>query len=315
MLHQSYLEYEKQFLEFQATKFQCTITERQVLIERMSLHNDAKSNEALVENLNLAKNSPSVVLNKRVYPQAKEFGFNGENEWKELRAWLRSDVFTKWISSVTNKKIIIGISGGSCSGKTWLAHKFKEICPIDVCIFGLDGYYKDSDYVNTLEHTHDDPASVDLVQIGWDLGILKAGGTPLVPNYDYVAQKRVGMKPCVPAPIIIVEGIFAFSHPSILNKLDFKVWIDTDSDIRYERRLIRDTGKAGSETDRGREPEKVKEKWNLHVQPGYEKHLLYNRRYADIIIPNYNDDGIIPEGLYSLLAYCLYADTIKAKFE
>jgi uridine kinase len=314
-LHRLYLEYEEQFLELQAVEFQCTSAEKRPFIERMSVRNNDKTNEALVEALNLPKNSPAGVLGKKIYPQAKVFGFIGENKWENIQKWLQDDIFPKWMNSVTNKKIIIGISGGSCSGKTWLAHKFKDICPKDVCIFGLDGYYKDIDYVKTLEHTHDDPTSVNLVQIGCDLGILKAGGTALVPDYDFVTHTRVGMKPCVPAPIIIVEGIFAFSDPSILDKLDFKVWVDTDSDIRYERRLIRDTGKAGSETDRGRDPDEVKEKWNLHVQPGYEKHILYNRRYADIIIPNYNDDGIIPEGLYSLLAYCLYADTIKAKFE
>jgi uridine kinase len=194
-------------------------------------------------------------------------------------------------------KIIIGISGGSCSGKTWIAHQFKNLCPENVCLFELDGYYKALNIVNGKEFTHDNPDSIDHIQISSDLATLKAGKEVVVPQYNLATQKMEGSKICIPTPILIVEGLFAFSNPAILKLFDFKVWVKTDSHIRYDRRFERD------QKERSRTPDSINDKWKKNVEPGYDKFTRFNQRYADITIHN-NDDEAIPKGLYALLAYC-----------
>jgi uridine kinase len=198
-----------------------------------------------------------------------------------------------------DKTIVIGISGGSCSGKTWLVDQFEKICPKDICRFELDGYYKELEYVDNLEHTHDNPDSIDLDCALRDLLRLKAGEETQVPRYSFETHSNAGSYLCKPSSILVVEGIFAFSKLEFLQEFDFKVWIEADDIIRYKRRLDRDV------KERGRDTEEVAVRYDQNVKPGYEKFIYPNRRSADITIHNNDRNNTIPEGLYALLAYCI----------
>jgi uridine kinase len=201
-------------------------------------------------------------------------------------------------NSRVDKNIVIGISGGSCSGKTWLSHQFERICPKPICLFDLDGYYKDLNDVNKLEHNHDNPDSIDFDDALYDLAQLKAGKEVQVPKYSFESHTRIGFSTCKPASIIVVEGIFTFSKPRFLKEIDFKVWIEADEIRKYQRRLYRD------EKERDRTISEIIQRYDQNVMPGYEKFIRPNRRHADIIIHNNAQDSSIPEGLYALLAYC-----------
>ena len=196
------------------------------------------------------------------------------------------------------ESIVIGISGGSCSGKTWLSRQFEQYCPKSVCIFDLDGYYMDQDCVSRLEYTHDNPMSINFDDALTDLTRLKAGREVEIPIYNFESHQQEGVRICKPASIIIVEGVFTFSREPFYRNFDFKVWVEADDVIRYQRRLKRDV------RERGRDSLEVTQRYEQNVRPGYEKFIYPTRRIADITIHNNNQLNTIPEGLYALLAYC-----------
>jgi uridine kinase len=203
------------------------------------------------------------------------------------------------VSQNDHQTIVIGISGGSGSGKTRLTQQFKHICPKSVCLFDLDGYYKELDYVNGLDYTHDNPDSIDLFEATSHLKQLKAGKTVQVPIYNFASHSRQGYRVCEPAAIIVVEGIFSFASPQLLQEFDLKVWVEAMEEIRYQRRLKRDV------EERGREMQEVVQRNSQNVIPGYELFIEPTKKAADITIHNNTQSIAIPEGLYAVLAYCL----------
>ncbi len=205
------------------------------------------------------------------------------------------------------RSIVIGISGGSCSGKTWLSHQFQKLCPVSVCVFDLDGYYKDINDVMKEEHTHDNPNSINFDHALFDLAQLKAGRAVRIPKYNFVSQQQEGSRLCTPTSIILVEGIFSFSKPRFLQEFDFKVWVEADDVTRYQRRLNRDVA------ERGRDPLEIEQRYDRNVIPGYQKFIYPNKRVADITIHNDTNSDSIPEGLYALIAYCLLDKSIFNK--
>lgn len=194
--------------------------------------------------------------------------------------------------------VVVGISGASCSGKTWLARKFKQLSPESVCLFDLDGYYKDSHYVMTLEHKFDNPLAIDFDYALMSLSRLMSGHEIQVPIYNFETSKREGVRVCEPAPIILIEGVFAFANETLRKEIDIKVWIDAADDRRFERRLTRDT------QERGRDLQKILDRYAEDVTPGYQKFVHPLREYADIIIQNNGRNSEFePILLNMLLAY------------
>ena len=193
-------------------------------------------------------------------------------------------------SFTTNIRTVIGISGPSCSGKTWLANKIKEVRPNSVCLFSLDSYYKEAAFVKTLENRYDNPRSINFDKALEDLVLLLNGHDVEVPIYDYDSFKVIGHKVCTPAPMTIIDGLFVFSNKSILDKMDLKIWVDAVDDLRYERRINRDI------KERGRDLDEVIHRYASDVQPGYQKFIQPNINYADIILPNNsrNKDNLPP---------------------
>jgi uridine kinase len=200
-------------------------------------------------------------------------------------------------------RLVIGISGPSCSGKTWLAKKLKEIRPHSSCLFDLDSYYKDIEYVSALEHRHDNPSSINFDDALVDLTLLKSGKDVEIPIYNFETHEKCGYTTCKPAQLIIFEGLFIFANERLRKEIDLKLWIDSGEGVRYHRRIKRDTNQ------RGRSIEEVIRRYDDDVQPGYLKFVHPLRQHADIIIQNNGmDDGWNPLVLDIIISYF---DTIK----
>lgn len=189
------------------------------------------------------------------------------------------------------KPTIIGIAGGTASGKSTIAKRLydqaSKLGP--VALIKIDDYYYNVDRIpkNELGHAnYDHPDSYDSSLICKDLESLKNGIAIEKPIYDFVTHSRKKETERVePANIIIVEGIMTFALPKLKNSFDIKIFVDTPDDIRFIRRVKRDI------EDRGRSLESVINQYLESVRPMHIAFVEPSKRLADIIIPEggYND--------------------------
>ena len=189
--------------------------------------------------------------------------------------------------------MIIGISGGTGSGKTTVAQKI--IAPVgasNVVYLQQDSYYRNlGDMPLDLRHrvNYDHPDAFDTELLINHLDALRAGESIEQPIYDYSTHSRKSETIHVqPRPVIIVEGILVFVNPQMRGLMDMKIFVDTDPDIRFIRRLDRDVH------ERGRTVESVINQYTTTVRPMHLQFVEPSKRYADIIIPEggFNDVGI-----------------------
>jgi uridine kinase len=177
---------------------------------------------------------------------------------------------------------IIGISGGSGSGKTTIVRRIAEVMPDFVCI-AQDSYYKSAEFVDNLHITafnFDHPSAFDTELIVEHLKALKRGETIRVPVYDFVHHRRSPETVEVaPRRLVLFEGIMVFVDPRVRDLLDLKLYVDTPDDIRFIRRLKRDI------TERGRTLESVVRQYLDVVRPGHFEFIEPTKAYADLIIP------------------------------
>ena len=177
---------------------------------------------------------------------------------------------------------IIGISGGSGSGKTTIVRRIAEVVPDFVCL-AQDSYYKSAEFVDNQHITafnFDHPSAFDTDLIVEHLRALKRGETILVPVYDFVHHRRSGETVEVaPCSLVLFEGIMVFVDPRVRELLDLKLYVDTPDDIRFIRRLQRDI------TERGRTLESVIRQYLDVVRPGHFEFIEPTKAYADLIIP------------------------------
>ncbi|OJJ21869.1 uridine kinase [marine bacterium AO1-C] len=186
-----------------------------------------------------------------------------------------------------NKPFIIGVTGGSGAGKTFILNKLLEnFSTEEVCLVSQDHYYHNRDLqpkdVNGVSN-FDTPESIDLDQYFEDIKQLSEGKTIFKKEYTYnnpsVTPKILEFNP---TPIILVEGIFIFYHKPLNRLIDLKVFIDVEDHIRLKRRIIRDN------EERGYGLEDVLYRYENHVIPTYKKYIAPYRYDADIILPNGN---------------------------
>ena len=193
---------------------------------------------------------------------------------------------------------IIGISGGSGSGKTTVVRKIGELFPDFICI-PQDNYYKSAiniDNTNITEVNFDHPDAFDNQLIFEHLTELKAGRTINMPRYDFVHHRRLNeTTPVVPHQLIIFEGIMIFFDERIRQLIDLKIFIDTPDDIRFIRRLQRDI------QERGRTVDSVIQQYLEKVRPGHSGFIEPTKRFADIIIPEGGFNEMALEVLVSFL--------------
>ncbi len=187
--------------------------------------------------------------------------------------------------------ILLGIAGGTGSGKTTLANRLVDSFGSDeVSILRHDNYYKRHDEMCYEERTklnYDHPDAFDTELLCEHIRMLKAGKPIHMPLYDYSAHNRSDRTVLVhPAPVIVLEGILIFAEPSLCELMDIKVFVDTDADVRILRRIIRDV------KERGRSLDSVINQYLTTVKPMHEQFVEPGKRRADIIIPEGGENKV-----------------------
>ncbi len=187
--------------------------------------------------------------------------------------------------------LIIGIAGGTGSGKTTVVRKIAECLPQgEVVILPQDSYYRDSSHLpleERLEINFDHPDSIEFELLVQHLKEVKEGKVIEQPIYSYLtctrAEETIPIKPC---KIIIVEGILILTNPELRDMLDLKVFVDADADDRLMRVINRDI------VERGRSVNKVMERYECTVKPMHLQFIEPTKRFADLIIPQGGNNHI-----------------------
>src|SRR5216683_557920 len=199
--------------------------------------------------------------------------------------------------------MIIGICGGTGSGKTTIANRILQSVSADEVVFiQQDLYYRNLkdmplDYRNAANFDHPDAIDNDL--LANHLKKLNAGEPVELPIYDFRTHTRLpDTTPIEPKRIVIVEGILIFAEPRLLEQMDIKVFVDTPDDIRFIRRLKRDIA------ERGRTLDSVIEQYLSTVRPMHTQFVEPSKRFADVIIP---------EGGYNLVSIDLISGKIRER--
>ncbi len=186
---------------------------------------------------------------------------------------------------------LIGITGGSGSGKSTVVRKIHEANRDSVCI-EQDNYYKSATFVsndNITAYNFDHPDAFDMDLMMANLEDLKAGRAIEMPQYDFVHHRRKDETLHVePKSIIIVDGLMVLYDRRIRDLLDLKLYVDTPADIRFVRRLVRDIN------ERGRTVESVVEQYVNVVRPGHMNFVEPCKEFADLVIPEggYNENAL-----------------------
>jgi uridine kinase len=195
---------------------------------------------------------------------------------------------------------IIGITGGSASGKTmFLNDLLKSFSKDEICLISQDNYYRDRKDQEVDAHGYinfDEPKSLDLHQYALDIQTIRSGKPFQKQEYTFNNPDIIPkMMTFEPKPIIVVEGLFVFYFKEIADLLDLKVFIDAKRKLRLNRRIKRD----GEERGYG-EREEVLYRWNNHVEPAFQNYVKPYRQTADIVIPN---NTHFEKGLEILVGY------------
>lgn len=210
-------------------------------------------------------------------------------------------------SLMAANQLIVGIAGGTGSGKTTLAEKLLNTFSERAVLINQDDYYKDLAHLSKEERAKqnfDHPDSIDFELLNEHLLLLKDQQSVEVPIYNFCTHSREAFTHTVnPAEIIILEGILLFAVPEIRDLCDLKIFLETDNDIRLLRRIERDLH------ERARDFKSVRDQYMTTVKPMHDAFVEPSKRFADIIIPTRqrNDNGIalIISGLkkdYDLIA-------------
>jgi len=199
------------------------------------------------------------------------------------------------------QRIVLGIAGGTGSGKTTLAKGIKNALGKDAVLLCHDYYYNKNShmpYEDRCVLNYDHPESLETDLLIKHVRELKNGCSIERPVYSFVTHTRLEETIEVkPAKVIIIEGVLLFENPELRNVMDIKVYVDTDSDIRLTRRIKRDVN------ERGRSLDSVLEQYVNTVKPMHEQFVEPSRKYADVIIP---------EGGYNQVVLSMITDRLKS---
>jgi uridine kinase len=212
---------------------------------------------------------------------------------------------------------LIGIAGGSGSGKTSVANEIFKNIQTNCLLFSMDTYYRDlspDQMKNISEYNFDEPKALDLDLLYSHLNDLMNWKSIEMPTYDFTTSSRQPeTKKLIPCKFIIFEGILSFYDIRIRNLMNMKIFVDLDDDIRLARRIYRDM------TDRGRKMHDIISRYHKFVKPAYDNFIKPTRKYADIIIPrgaeNTNAIDLISQNLKSVLKKLFPFDLDKYNFD
>lgn len=183
---------------------------------------------------------------------------------------------------------IIAISGGSGSGKTFIAKALKENLPGGAVVLSYDNYYRDQGHLKPEERdklNYDDPKQLDSELFEAHINVLRKGETINVPQYDFSTHtRRKVTRPLKSAEWIICEGIMVFQIP--MENYDYSVYVDADDDVRLSRRILRDT------IMRGRTLDSVVAQYMATVKPMHKKYVEPGKEFADFVYLNNDNNGL-----------------------
>ena len=181
------------------------------------------------------------------------------------------------------KILVIGIAGGTGSGKTTLMKRIVEQFGDVVTVLSHDNYYRRLDHLPLEERrkvNYDEPQALETELMSLHLEKLRQGQAIDCPVYDFAQHNRSDETTHIePRQVIIVEGILIFENQQLRDLMDIRIFVDTDADIRLCRRIKRDVNK------RGRSMESVIEQYQTTVKPMHEKYVEPSKRYAHIVVP------------------------------
>jgi uridine kinase len=180
--------------------------------------------------------------------------------------------------------VLIGIAGGTGSGKTTVASRIVEgLPPGQSLLIQHDSYYRDRSHLSAAERAavnFDEPDALDNALLVQHLGALRAGRPARCPQYDFATHtRRVEPLLLEPRPVVVVEGILLFAVPELRDMFDLRLFVDTPDDVRLFRRIRRDL------LERGRDIGSVEGQYLRTVRPMHELHVAPTRKYAHLIIP------------------------------
>ena len=203
------------------------------------------------------------------------------------------------------KVTVIGVAGGTGSGKSTLVKRLQEaFVGDDVVTLCHDYYYKahpELTYEERTQLNYDHPQAFDTDMLVEHIKTLKSNVPIEHPVYSFVDHNRTEETVAIkPSKVIIVDGILIFEHKELRDLMDIKVFVDTDADIRLARRILRDV------RDRGRSMESVISQYTNTVKPMHEEFVEPSKRYADVIIP---------EGGFNSVAVALLIQNIRSLIE
>lgn len=189
------------------------------------------------------------------------------------------------------RPLVMGIAGGSGSGKTTVAQRVAgALSSAAVAIIEHDAYYRDRadlDYDERAQLNFDHPESLETELLVAHLAALRRGEAVDVPIYDFKTHRRAEVTRRIqPTPVVILEGILVFVEERLRDQLDIKIYVDTDADIRAFRRIRRDIEK------RGRTFDSIREQYYRTVRPMHLQFVEPSKRWADIIIPEGGDNQV-----------------------
>lgn len=203
-----------------------------------------------------------------------------------------------------NNILVIGIAGGTGSGKTTLMNRLIERFGAEVSVLSHDNYYKRHDELSYEQRcllNYDEPDALETDLMARHLDRLRRGESIQCPVYDFTLHNRSDETvTIVPKKVIIVEGILIFTDKHLRELMDIRIFVDTDADVRLCRRIKRDVNK------RGRTLESVLEQYQNTVKPMHEMYVEPSKKYADIVVP---------EGGKNLVALDLIMGRIKRHLE
>lgn len=187
--------------------------------------------------------------------------------------------------------LVIGIAGGTGSGKTTVVNKIISSLPAgEVSVMPQDSYYKDSSHIPVEERSKinfDEPASIEWTLLVDHLKQLREGKTIEMPTYSYLTCTRQTETVHVePTDVVIVEGILVLTDPVLRNMMDVKVFVDADADERLIRVIARDC------VERGRTPKMVIDRYQDILKPMHEMYIEPSKRHADLIVPQGGSNAV-----------------------
>ncbi len=187
--------------------------------------------------------------------------------------------------------VALGVAGGTGSGKTSVARTIlRSVGPDRIASLEQDSYYKDVEWGSEeqlLQHNFDHPDAIDRELLISHIEALKRGQDIEVPIYDFVTHRRTEETIKVAArPVILIEGILLLAERRIRQLLDFKIFVDTDADVRLMRRIRRDI------RERGRDLDDVLRQYNETVRPMHLEFVEPSKRWADVIVPEGGENRV-----------------------